>query len=118
MNKKEDPTKELLKKSMLKLDSPDFNDKVMQAIQEGERKKQHSLSSSISKAWIFAILAVLLIPSLIITMVNQSISIFPGITLEFNDNSSISLIFSVVFGSLILILIDSLVSVRKKTHDF
>ena len=114
MNKKEDKTRELLQKSMLKIDTPDFNEKVMQAIQEEGQRKQYALSSSISKAWIFAILAVLLIPSVIITMVNQSINVFPGITLQINDSTSLSLVLSVVFGSLILLLIDSLVNLRLR----
>jgi hypothetical protein len=57
----ENTTRELLKKSMLKVPNEDFSDRVMERLHL-ESKPKRTIISSLSAAWIFTILSILLIP--------------------------------------------------------
>ena len=105
----ENTTKELLKKSLLIVPDEDFSNRVMERIHL-EAKQKKTILSSISKAWIFTIISLVLVPfglSLIVkdfqpkTILNTDYLMI--------DSTSMSIILSTVFGIVILLILDSLI---------
>ena len=104
----ENTTKELLKKSMLTVPDENFTDRLMERIhQEALQKK--TFFSSISLAWIFAVLSLVLVPFCLPALMKivKPLNILDRIQLELDPNS-LSIILCIVFATVILLLLDNL----------
>jgi hypothetical protein len=104
----ENTTKELLKKSMLTIPDENFSDRIMEKIHQEEMQKR-PFFSSISLAWIFTILSLVLVPfSLPVFVKNfHFLNILDQIKLELDPNS-LSIILCICFAIVILSIIDNL----------
>jgi hypothetical protein len=111
----ENTTRDLLKKSLLNLPVEDFSNRVMEKIQLEARPKR-TFFPSISLAWIFAILSIIIVPFGldVITKNLHSVSIL-NIKSLFIDPASMSILLYIFFAVIILFILDGLIrlSFRK-----
>ena len=112
----ENITKELLKKGLLEVPDEDFTGRVMEKIRLEARPKRKFLST-ISLAWIFTILSIIIVPSGL-TAIIRNLRPIRILNMEdlVIDPSGISILLYIFFTSVILFILDGLIRQTFKKH--